>query len=244
MTGDRSGHQLAAFGSGLMGIFSIPGLILFAGAAGFGALARDAGMSLFNTVFMMGVFFALPAQVVMMDQLARGGSIMAGTFAVALTAVRLLPMTVALMPLIKEEKTSWRQVVAVHFVAITAWIEGMRRLPSRPADLRLSDFLGLGTGFVLATLAGAAVGFLIAGTVPPVLSAALLFLTPIYFFLSLVATARSSVDILSLAFGTMLGPVFYVLVPGFDLLLGGLVGGTLAFMAGRYQRQLWEPDEE
>jgi len=241
---NRRSHQLAAFGSGLLGTFSIPGLILFASAAGFGALARDAGMSLFNTVFMMGIFFALPAQVVMMDQLARGGSIMAGTFAVALTAIRLLPMTVALMPLIKEERTNWRQVVAVHFIAVTAWIEGMRRLPSRPAALRLSYFIGLGTGFVLATLVGAALGFLIAGSVTPILSAELLFLTPIYIFLSLVATARSSVDFLALTFGKMLGPVFYVLVPGFDLLLGGLVGGTLAFVAGRYQKKLWEPGKE
>ena len=120
MSREAGSNRFVAFLSGLTGSFSIPGFILVAGAAGFGALARDVGMSLFNAVFMMGVFFALPAQVVMMDQLARGGSVVAGAFAVALTAVRLLPMTVALVPLFKDDKSAWRQTLAVHFVAVTA----------------------------------------------------------------------------------------------------------------------------
>lgn len=233
MTAQAGGNRLAAFLAGLAGSFSIPGLILIAGAAGYGALARDAGLSLFNAVFMMGVFFALPAQVVMMDQLARGGSVMAGAFAVALTAVRLLPMTVALVPLITKDRSTWRQMLAVHFVAVTAWIEGMRRLPPRPAPLRLSYFIGLGTGFVLATLVGTAAGFVLAGSVPAIFAAALLFMTPVYFFLSLLATARTNVDYLALGLGTMLGPIFHVLAPGLDLLLGGVVGGTIAYVCGR-----------
>lgn len=240
----EGGERLAQLRDGLGGAFSIPGLILFAGAAGFGALARDAGLSLFNSVFMMGVFFALPAQVVMIDQLARGGSVVAGAFAVALTGIRLLPMTVALMPLLKGDKSIWRQILGVHFIAITAWIEGMRRLPSRPQPMRLTYFVGLGSSFVAASLAGAAFGFLLAGSVPSILAAALLFMTPVYFFVSLLATARSSVDYIALILGTMLGPVFYVLAPGFDLLLGGLVGGTIAYISGKYRRKLPEREAE
>jgi len=230
------GKRLATLGQGLIGSLSIPGIILVAGAAGFGALARDAGLSLGNAVFMMAAFFALPAQVVLMDQLARGGSILAGAFAVALTAIRLLPMTVALMPLLKGDKSTWRQVLAVHFIAVTAWIEGMRRLPARPEPERLTYFIGLGSGFLLTTLVGAAFGYELAGSVPPILSAALLFMTPVYFFLSLIATARNQVDYMALVLGSLLGPVFYILVPGFDLLLGGVIGGTLAYFAGRFRR--------
>lgn len=237
MSGEAGGNRLTALLAGLTGVFSVPGLILIAGAAGYGALARDAGMSLFNAIFMMGVFFALPAQVVMMDQLARGGSVVAGAFAVALTAVRLLPMTVALVPLLKDDRSVWRQTLAVHFVAVTAWIEGMRRLPPRPARLRLSYFIGLGCGFGLATLAGTAIGFVLTGSVPAVFAAALLFMTPIYFFLSLLATSRTNADYLALAMGSMLGPVFHVLTPGLDLLLGGVAGGTIAYISGRHSRR-------
>lgn len=238
------GERVAAWRDGLLGAFGIPGLILFAGAAGFGALARDAGLSLFNAVFMMGVFFALPAQVVMMDQLARGGSIIAGAFAVALTGIRLLPMTVALMPLLKGDDSKWRQILAVHFIAVTAWIEGIRRLPATSRPLRLSYFIGLGSSFVAATLAGAAFGFLLAGSVPSILAAALLFMTPVYFLVSLLATSRSGADYIALMLGAMLGPIFYLLAPGFDLLLGGLVGGTAAYITGKYRRRPAEREVE
>jgi hypothetical protein len=35
------------------------------------------------------------------------------------------------------------------------------------------------------------------------------------------------------ALGCALTPALYLLVPGFDLLLGGVVGGTAAFLLGR-----------
>ncbi len=232
------------FRDGLLVALSIPGLILAFSAAGFGALARDAGMSLGNSVFMMGVFFALPAQVVMMDQIARGGSVFGGALVVMLTGVRLLPMVVAIMPLLKDgERTTWRQVLAVHAVAVTAWIEGMRRLPSLPEDQRLSHFLGIGVGLVGTTLIGTATGFLLAGSVPKIVAAVLLFLTPIYFFLSLLATSGAPSDRIAVLTGAALGPVLYVLVPGLDLLLTGLIAGTIGHFGGQRWARLWEGEE-
>jgi len=222
------------FRDGLRVALSVPGLILLASSAGFGALANDAGMSLFNALLMMATFFALPAQVVMMDQLARGGSILAGAAAVALTGVRLVPMVVTLLPWIKEERPAlWRRLLALHAVAITAWLEGHRLLPGVQEGRRLQVFLGIGTGMILTTLAGTLLGFLLAGSVPPLIAGVLLFLTPIYFLLSLTAAARLPMDWLAIVIGCIMGPLIYVLVPGFDLLLTGLIGGTVAYLAGK-----------
>ncbi|MDX2257579.1 MAG: AzlC family ABC transporter permease [Hyphomicrobiaceae bacterium] len=243
VAGDGPPGAVRAFADGLLVTFSIPGLILVFSSAGFGALALDAGMSLGNAVLMMGLFFALPAQVVMIDQIARGGSVMGGALAVMLTGVRLLPMVVSIMPLLADRKPGFlRQAVAVHAVAVTAWIEGIRRLPGLSVERRLDCFLGMGTGLVTATLAGTAVGYLLAGSVPKLVAAVLLFLTPIYFFLSLLATSRQMGDRLAVLIGAALGPVFYLLAPGLDLLLTGLVGGTLAHLAGRSWSRLWEDD--
>ncbi|MDX2289731.1 MAG: AzlC family ABC transporter permease [Hyphomicrobiaceae bacterium] len=240
MDGPRRG-----FRHGLLVSLTVPGLILAFSSAGFGALALDAGMSLGNAVFMMGIFFALPAQVVMMDQIARGGSVLGGALAVMLTGVRLLPMVVALMPLIRDERRiPWRQVLAVHAVAVTAWIEGMRRLPPLPEEQRLRHFLGIGTGLVLAALIGTAAGYVLAGTVPKIVSAVLLFLTPIYFFLSLLATSREAGDRVAVMAGALIGPVFYVLTPGLDLLLTGLIAGTLGHVAGRRWSGMWREDDD
>lgn len=227
-------RQYKTFTDGLSVALSTPGVILLASSGGFGALATDAGMSLFNALLMMGTFFALPAQVVMMDQLARGGSIFAGALAVSLTGVRLVPMVVTLLPWIKEEKPAiWRRLLALHAVAITAWLEGHRILPGVEEGRRLQVFLGIGTGMILTTQVGTALGFLLAGLVSPLLAGVLLFLTPIYFLLSMMAASRLKMDWLAIAIGTLMGPVFYLLTPGLDLLLTGLIGGTIAYFVGK-----------
>lgn len=218
-----------AFWRGMAVALTTPGLILFGSAAGFGALARDAGFSAANSVYMMGIFFALPAQVVLLDQMARGASVAAGALAVSLTGLRLLPMSVVIMPLLKGPRSNrWRYLIAGHFIAVTAWMEGWRRLPQVPAPVRMDHFIGIGSGLSVATLAGTYAGYEIAGTVPTVIAAALLFLTPIYFLLSLLATASGRSDLMAIAFGAMLGPPFYLMSPGFDLLLAGVIGGTVA----------------
>jgi len=234
---DRGWHDASpryAFWRGMAVGGSVPGIILFASAAGFGALARDAGFSLANAVYMMGIFFALPAQVVMLDQIARGASVWAGTLAVSLTGLRLLPMSVVLMPLLKGPRANrWRYLLAGHFIAVTAWMEGWRRLPLVPAHLRMDHFIGIGIGLVLATLAGTAFGYELAGTVPPVVAAVLLFLTPIYFLLSLIATASGLSDRLAIGIGALLGPPLYLVAPGFDLLLAGVIGGSIAHFGAK-----------
>lgn len=233
----RASSQRGAVLCGLYDCLSVPGLILLASSAGFGALARDAGFSLTNAVFMMATFYALPAQVVMVDQLARGGSLLGGTFSVLITAVRMLPMVVSIMPQLKAPKRHWwRQVLAVHGVAVTGWIEGMRRLPLVPSAFKLSYYLGLAWGLVCVTVLGTSLGFEAAGSLPPTVAAVLLFLTPVYFLLSMLATVRGFSDGLAIAFGCVLGPVFYVVTPGFDLLLTGVVGGGAAYLIGTVRK--------
>lgn len=225
------------FLSGLAVSLSIPGFILFASAGGFGALARDAGLSIGNALLMMGVLFALPAQVVMVDQLARGGALVGAVLAVALIGIRLLPMTVVIVPFLGGSKASWPgKAVAVHAVAITGWIEGLRRLPDTPENLRLPHFFGIGTGLIVAALAGTAAGYIAAGQLSGPLAAALLFLTPIYFMLALLATAAQPSDWLAIVIGAVLGPIAYWLAPGFDLLLTGLIGGSAAHVLARNWR--------
>ena len=43
-------------------------------------------------------------------------------------------------------------------------------------------------------------------------------------------------DVVPLGAGLVLGPVFFIAAPGFDLLLSGLVGGTIAYLVGARSR--------
>ena len=226
--------QATALWHGVVVMFSTPGCVLFLTALGFGTLVRDAGMTLGHALFLSLAMYALPAQVMVVDQLQRGATLLTVALAVTLTAVRLLPMTVSLQPYIRRRGGSpLMQFAAVHFVAITAWIEGNRRLPYLREDLRLAHFLGIGLGMVGATATGSAVGFVMAAHMPLTMQAALLFMTPTYFLLSTIAAATHRRDWMAIALGAGLAPLVYLWMPEADLLVAGLIGGTVAYAAGR-----------
>ncbi len=218
---------------GLTIAFQIPALILGATGAGFGALAHDAGMKFGPTAFLSVVLYATPAQVVLVDQFARGASLLGGAFAICLTAIRLLPMMVTLMPYLRgPDVPRWQYVFAAHYIAITGWTEAYRRLPLLPPRLRMPHFLGIGTALMCCLTLGTMAGYELAGVVPPLLTSALLFMTPLYFIMSLILGAKQAVDWVALLAGLVVGPICYLAAPGFDLLLTGLMGGTIAFWFG------------
>ena len=101
--------------------------VLFATALGFGALARDSGFTLGQTAFLSLTMFALPNQVVLIDQLARGATVAGAALAVTLTAVRLFPMVATIMPTLRGSRRRLvLEVLAAHFVAVTTWSPGRR----------------------------------------------------------------------------------------------------------------------
>ena len=230
--------RLRALGQGLSHLASVPGLVLFATSLGFGALARDLGLDLGFTVALAAVLYALPAQVIFIDQLARDAALWTAALAVTLTAIRLLPMTVVIVPYFRGDPgPGFLKLLAVHFIAITAWVESQKHLPALPVHLRLPFFIGLGLGFLAMTLGGTILGFLLAGTVPPVVAAALLFTTPVYFLLSLIGAIRARADAAAIAIGAAVGPPAHLVTPEFDLLVAGLVGGTLAWALACWDRR-------
>ena len=229
-----SANGRVAFARGLMVMCSTPGAVLFLSALGFGSLVRDAGLTLNHALFLSSAMYALPAQVMLVDQLQRGTPLLAIALAVTLTAVRLLPMTVSLTPYLRGPGGRWwMRLLAVHFIAITSWVEGSQRLPHIPEALRLKHFLGIGAGMMAATAGGSAVGFLLAGEMPRAAQAALLFMTPLYFMLSTLGAANQKRDWVAIVLGGALAPLVYLAWPGADLLLAGLVGGTAAYFVGR-----------
>jgi predicted branched-subunit amino acid permease len=209
---------------------SVPGLILTSAFVGFAGLSKEAGLSLAETVFMVAVVWALPAKVVLIGAVLSGSSVWGAAFAVALSSVRLMPMVVALVPEMRGPRTpKWVLYALSHFVAVTSWVVAMEQLRHVPRELRTTYYAGLGAILVLANMAVVAVVFSIAGSLPPLVSAALLFLTPMYFLTSLWGSARERAGHVAMALGLALGPLFHALLPGFDLLAAGVIGGGAAY---------------
>lgn len=216
---------------GVRGAVSVPGLILASAFVGFASLARDAGLTLLQTVFMTGIVWALPANVVLIGAILAGASLPAAAFAVALSSIRLTPMVVALVPEMRAPGTRrWVLYLLSHFVAVTSWVIAMDRLRDIPRERRTAFYLGLGSTLVLVNMIVVAVVFLIAGQLPAPISAALFLLTPMYFLTSMWGSAREHAGHVAMLLGLVLGPIFHIYAPGFDLLLAGLIGGFAAWL--------------
>jgi predicted branched-subunit amino acid permease len=228
----------SAFLQGFAGAWrSVFAYVLFGTFVGIGALGHDFGFSLFWMVLSTALIWAAPAQVILLSALGTGASIAEAAIAVTLSGVRLLPMVVALLPMLRTEKTSTRDLILpAHFTAISMWVESLRLLPSVPREQRIPFCNGLSFGLLLSSVLATAAGFFLAGSLPPLYAAALLFLTPLSFTLSLVRNSRLLVDRLALILGLVLAPVLAALEVGLDLLWSGIVGGTLAYLTYRVRR--------
>lgn len=223
---------------GLQGVFSIPALILISSFIGFGALTRELGWSAWEASLITASIWALPSQVVYVGAVASGASAIATIIAVALSAIRLLPMTVALVPVIRDKSfpTPFLYVVS-HFVAITGWVVTMRFAPEIPRHARAAFFSGIGLALWSTNVVVTAVSHTLTGAMPALLTAALYFMVAIYFLTSLTVAARFKGEVFALFFGLVLGPAFTLIYPQLDILLAGLIGGTLGYVIHAFSKK-------
>jgi len=234
-TGGPAGNaELSWFLRGGRAAISVPGFILVAAFVGFASLAREAGFTLAQTVFMTGIVWALPGKVVLIGAVMSGSTLPAAAVAVTLSSIRLMPMVVTLVPEVRTARTrKWVLYLLSHFIAVTSWVLAQERLPGVPRDMRTSFYGGLGASLVVLNMGVVAVVFLLAERLPPMVSAALFLLTPMYFLTSLWGSARERAGYAALALGLVLGPVFHILAPSYDLLAAGLLGGAGAYLFHR-----------
>lgn len=231
------GSDRAAFAGGVRVSLGVPVLALGASYLGFGALVRESGLGLWPGLFSAVATFALPGQVLMVELYAVGATLAVLAVAVGLSAMRLLPMTLSLVPQFREARVPrWRLYLTAHFIAITGWAMTMRIAPRMPAGERLAFFTGLTLMLWISTILCTAIGYYIPDLLPERVTLALLFLNPLYFLLIFIGDLRQRSRILALAFGAVLGPPLFLVEPDWSLLFAGLIGGTAAFLIGDRQR--------
>lgn len=234
---DKHSTRTRWFFRGVCAAVSVPGLILVSAFIGFAGLAREAGITLAQAVFMTGLVWALPAKVVLVGAIMSGASLPAAALAVSLSSVRLTPMVVALMPELRSERgRPFVLYLLSHFVAVTSWVIAMEKVREIPREMRTTWYAGLGGSLVLGNMVVVALVYAVAGSLPPILSAALLLLTPIYFLTSLWGSAREAASHYAMIFGIVLGPVFHVFMPGGDLMAAGFIGGVGAYVLHRLRK--------
>ena len=228
---------LRAFAWGIRSVVTtVLTLVLFATYLGIGALAHDSHFSLGWVLGSTLLVWAGPAQIILISTLGSGATVVQAAIAVTVSAVRLFPMVVSVLPIMRMPDTRRRHLVlATHFIAVTLWVECYRLLPLVPRERRIAFTHGLGCGLLSVCLVATTLGYGLAANLPPLFAAAILMLTPLAFLLSTARNARQISDILALLLGLALYPLAATLHTGVDILISGVSAGTIAYGAHRWR---------
>ncbi len=231
--------QTSSFLCGVQAITTtILTLVLFATYIGIGALAHDTGFSLGWALLSTVLIWAGPAQIILISTLGSGASLVNAALAVTMSAVRLFPMVVSILPMLRGPATTRKSLILPsHFIAVTMWVECLRLLPHVPRERRVAFTNGLGTGLVASSSIATLIGYLLAANLPQLFGAAILLLTPLAFLLSTARNCRQLVDGLALALGLLLFPLVSLLQTGVDILISGVSAGTIAYAVHVLRRE-------
>ena len=209
-------------------------IVLLGTYVGLGAMAHDVGAPSIWLAASTMLVWAAPAQLLLISGLASGATLFEVALAVTLSATRLFPMVVALLPALRAPGTRLRDMLLpAHFTSVSMWVESLRLLPQVAREHRIAFCNGLSCGYMGTGVIAGFVGYYLASGLTPLLAGVLLFLTPMSFFLSTVNNARLAVDKIALVLGLSLGPLLAFWQVQLDLLWTGIVGGTVAYAVHR-----------
>jgi predicted branched-subunit amino acid permease len=227
----------AFFGGVKTALTSVFFLVIGGTYIGIGALAHDFGFTSWWLVFSTVLVWAGPAQVILITALGSGAALPEAAVAVSLSGIRLFPMVVALLPLLRREGTRLRDLLLpTHLTSASMWMESMRLLPAIPRERRIAFCNGMSVGFMATATSAGFLGFYLAAELPPLFAGALLFLTPMSFLVSTARNARTMMDKIALVLGLAVGTALTSGHVQLDLLWTGVGGGTLAYAVHRLRR--------
>jgi predicted branched-subunit amino acid permease len=227
--------QLRWFLVGMRGLFSVPAFILMVSFIGFSAFAVESGIGRGEAMFMTVIVWALPAKMILIGMMTSGANLFACFLAVSLSSIRMMPMVASLVPEMRDRKTpTWLLLLLSHLVAITAWVYAMGNLSKIPREGRIAFFAGFGITLVAINTVLVGICYSLVASFPPIVAGVLFFLTPVYFVASIWATGRQTVVKIAFIIGIISGPLLAIVTPGFDILIAGIGGGTLAYAIDRY----------
>ena len=109
-------------------------------------------------------------------------------------------------------------------------------LPHAPRERRVAFIHGLGCG--LMTIGTATIiGYELAANLSQTFASAILLLTPLAFLFSTARNSRELADVVALVLRLVHYPLASLMNSGVDILVTGLVGGTIAFGVHKWRGQ-------
>ena len=213
--------------------FDSPAIALGASFIAIGALLKNIGFNIQQSILSTVLTYALPGQLVMAESFFIGASLVNIFLAVWLVNARLYPMTVSLMPLLKEaSQPRWKYYLACHFIAVSAWLIMKSNYQKIEKKHRIDFWMGIGTGTWLTAIVSTIIGFLVSDYLNKDMMIGLAIVNPVYFTCMMVGAMKSIQISLSIILGAILGPAFFFISPEWSILYGGILAGTVAYFVG------------
>jgi predicted branched-subunit amino acid permease len=210
-----------------------PAFALGASFIAIGALLKNIGFNLEQSIFSTFLTYALPGSLVMAESFLVGASLINIFLAVWLVNARLYPMTVSLMPLlIHKKQPRWKYYLSCHFIAVSAWLIMKSKYQTIEKKYRIDFWMGIGTGTWLIAITSTIIGFLISDYLNKDMMIGLAIVNPVYFTCMMVGAMKSLQINLSIILGAILGPLFFFVSPEWSVLYGGVLAGTIAYFVG------------
>ena len=198
-----------------------------------GALLKNIGFNIQESIFSTMLIYALPGSLVMAESILIGASLLSIFFAVWFVNARLYPMAVSLFPLMMDKsQPKWKYYLSCHFIAVSAWLIMKSSYEKIEKKDRVDFWIGIGTATWSVAVLSTIIGFYLSDYLNKDMLMGLAILNPIYFTCMMVGAMKTLQVTLSVLIGAILGPVFYFFSPEWSILLGGLIGGSAAYLIG------------
>ena len=190
--------------------FDSPALALGASFIAIGALLKNIGFNLEQSIFSTFLTYALPGSLVMDESFIVGASLINIFLAVWLVNARLYPMTVSLMPLLlHKSQPRWKYYLSCHFIAVSAWLIMKSNYQKIEKKYRIDFWMGIGTGTWLTAIISTIIGFLASDYLNKDMMIGFAIVNPVYFTCMMVGAMKSIEISLSIILGAVLGPAFF-----------------------------------
>ena len=159
-----------------------PALALGASFIAIGALLKNIGFNLEQSIFSTFLTYALPGSLIMAESFIVGASLINIFLAVWLVNARLYPMTVSLMPLLlHKSQPKWKYYLYCNFIAVSAWLIMKSNYKKIEKKHRIDFWMGIGTGTWLTAIVSTIIGFLASDYLNKDMMIGLAIVNPVYF---------------------------------------------------------------
>ena len=227
--------ELKYFWKGFKSIKGVgsPAIALGASFIAIGALLKNLGFSINESIFSTLFTYALPGSLVMAESMIVGASLINIFVAVWLVNARLYPMTVSLMPLLMHEtQPRWKYYLSCHFIAVSSWLIMKNNYESVDKEKRIDFWIGIGSATWLVAIISTVIGYSASEYLNKDMMIGLSIINPIYFMCMMIGAMKTVQINISIILGAILGPALYFISPEWCILFGGVISGTIAFFIG------------